>query len=391
MVNLTDKEQRMFDGEMGEATAQSMEILVALAKIFKAENMIPVSSAQVSGVSYKTIGDAGLEYLEHLVSKGAKTTIPTFLNPAGMDVSQWKEMGVPEGFAKKQLEILDAYSSMGIMKTCTCTPYFIGLRPKQGEHVAWAESSAVSFANSVLGARTNREGGPSALAAAICGVTPNYGLHLDENRIANVAIDVQCKLETVSDFGALGHAVGKLAKRKYPAFTGVKSAREEHLKVLGASMAASGAVPLFFIDGITPEYNVAEDAEKITFTDNELKTAKSELDTGEKPQLVTLGCPHASLDEIKQIAGMVSKRRPTCEFWVCTARKIKEESDKLGYSKTIEEAGGRVVADTCMVVCPLEKMGYTVTGTNSGKAAKYLPNLCKQKVAFGKLEEILYR
>ncbi len=390
-MKLTEKERRMLDGEEGEATAQSMEILVALAKIYEAESMIPVSSAQVSGVSYKTIGDAGLEYLQDLASKGAKTTIPTFLNPAGMDVFQWKEMGVPEDFAKKQLAILDAYSKMGIMKTCTCTPYFIGIRPKRGEHIAWAESSAVAFANSVLGARTNREGGPSALAAAICGVTPNYGLHLDENRVSDIVVDVQCGLETVSDFGALGHAVGKLAKSKYPAFTGVNSANEEHLKVLGASMAASGSVPLFFIKDITPEYNVSESAEKVIFTDSELKAAKEELDTGEKPQLVTLGCPHASLDEIRKVADMVADRKPTCEFWVCTARKIKEDADRLGYTRTIEQAGGRVVADTCMVVCPLEKMGYNVTGTNSGKAAKYLVNLCRQRVAFGRLEDILYR
>ncbi|HID73204.1 TPA: DUF521 domain-containing protein, partial [Candidatus Micrarchaeota archaeon] len=136
MVTLTKQEQAMLDGENGEAAAQSMEILVALAKIFRAEGMIPVSSAQVSGVSYKTIGDAGLEYLQDLASKGAKTKIPTFLNPAGMDVAQWKDMKVPEDFAKKQMAILEAYSSMGIMKTCTCAPYFIGIRPKKGEHIA---------------------------------------------------------------------------------------------------------------------------------------------------------------------------------------------------------------------------------------------------------------
>ncbi len=390
MVTLTEEQQKMFDGEMGEAARQSMEILVALGKIYDAERMIPITSAQVSGVSYKTIGDAGLEYLQDLVQKGAKTKVPTFLNPAGMDISQWKEMGIPEDFAKKQIEILDAYSKMGIMKTCTCAPYFIGIRPKQGEHVAWAESSAVAFANSVLGARTNREGGPSALAAAICGVTPEYGLHLDENRIASLVVDVRCKLESTADFGALGSAVGKLAKRRCPAFKGIK-ATEEQLKVLGASMAATGSVPLFFVENVTPEYNVAEGAEGIPFTDAELKKEKSEIDSGEKPQLVTLGCPHASLEEVKTVADMVGKRKPTCEFWVCTSRKIKEESDRLGYTKTIEAAGGRVVADTCMVVCPLERMGYSVTGTNSGKAAKYLPNLCRQKVAFGRLEDILYR
>jgi predicted aconitase len=390
-MHLSRREQQIFDGESGEAARVSMEILVALGKIYGAERMIAITSSQVAGVSYKTIGDAGLEYLEDLAAKGAKTSAPTFLNPAGMDISQWKEMKIPHGFAKKQIAILDAYSKMGIMKTCTCAPYFIGIRPKKGEHIAWSESSAIAFANSVLGARTNREGGPSALAAAICGVTPYYGLHKDENRVARLVVDVRCGLRSIADFSALGVHIGTIAKDRYPAFKGIKAASEEQLKVLGASMAASGSVPLFFIEGITPEWNVAEGAEKIAFTDAELKATKSKLDTHEKPQLVTLGCPHASLNEIKAVADMVAQRRPNCEFWVCTSRKLKEEADRLGYTKTIEAAGGRVVADTCMVVCPLEDMGYTVTGTNSGKAAKYLQNLCRQRVAFGDMEDILYR
>jgi predicted aconitase len=249
----------------------------------------------------------------------------------------------------------------------------------------------VSFANSVLGARTNREGGPSALAAAICGVTPEYGLHLDENRIADVVIEVNAQLKSTADFGAMGSAVGKFVKRKIPAFRGIKDATEEQLKVLGASMAATGSVALYYVEGVTPEYKVDESAEKISFGNRELETEHSTLDTGEKPTLVTIGCPHASLEEIKKIAAMVQEKKPTCEFWICTSRKLKDEAVKLGYSKPIEEAGGRIVADTCMVVCPLEQMGYSITGTNSGKACKYLPNLCKQKVAFGDLEDILYR
>jgi len=286
---------------------------------------------------------------------------------------------------------LDAYSKMGIMKTCTCAPYFIGIRPKKGEHIAWAESSAIAFANSVLGARTNREGGPSALAAAICGITPYYGLHLDENRKARLIVQVECEVKTIADFGALGSWVGTIAKERYPAFKGIKSATEEQLKVLGASMAASGSVPLFFVEKITPEWNVEDGAEKIVFTKKELDTVRRTLDTGERPNLVTLGCPHASLKEIEQVAIMVGKKKPTVQFWICTSRKLKEEAEKIGYNKTIESAGGRIVADTCMVVCPLEAMGFTVTGTNSGKAAKYLPSLCKQKVAFGDIEDILYR
>lgn len=387
---LNSEEQRMFDGGMGEAARQSMEILVALGRIYGAERMVPVSSVQVSGVSYKTIGQAGLDYLADLASKGAKVRVPSFLNPAGMDREQWKEMRVPEDFAQKQMEVLDAYAAMGISKTCTCAPYFIGMRPGRGEHVAWAESSAVSFANSVLGARTNREGGPSALAAAICGVTPYYGLHMEENRVARLVVDVECELKGVADFGALGSAIGKIAKC-YPAFTGIKSAKEEQLKVLGASMAATGSVPLYFVEGVTPEWNVAEGAERISFTERELKGEKAVIDSGAKPDLVTIGCPHASLEEIHEVAELVSGKRPTCEFWVCTSRKLKEEADARGYSAAISAAGGRVVADTCMVVCPLERMGYVTTGTNSGKAAAYLPNLCKQRVAFGDLEDILYR
>ncbi len=388
---LSDREQKILDGESGEGARQSMEILTALGKIYGAKRMIAVASAQVSGVSYKTIGDAGLEYLKDLVRKGAKVRVPTFLNPAGMDIAQWKEMGIPEDFAKKQKEILIAYQAMGIMKSCTCTPYFVGQRPKLGEHIAWAESSAVSFANSVLGARTNREGGPSALAAGICGVTPEYGLHLDENRIADIIVEIECRLETNADFGALGHAVGKLVKRRLPAFTGINKATEPHLKVLGASMASTGSVPLYYVKGITPEYVVSEDAEKITFDQKQLDDMKDQLDSKEKPQLVTIGCPHCSIEEIEEVAELVKDRKPTCNFWVCTARKTKEKSDELGYTEIIEKAGGRVVADTCMVVCPLEDMGMEITGTNSGKAAKYLPNMCKQKVAFGDLEDILFR
>ncbi|NYZ77768.1 aconitase X catalytic domain-containing protein [Candidatus Micrarchaeota archaeon] len=389
-MELTDKEQRMLDGESGEAKQTAMEILAALGRIYGAKKMIPVSSAQVAGVSYKTIGDAGMEYLEHMAASGAKVSIPTFLNPAGMDIQQWKEMGIPAGFAVKQLRILDAYHKMGIMASYTCTPYLVGIRPGRGEHIAWAESSAIAFANSVLGARTNREGGPSALCAGICGVTPYYGLHLDENRVAKVKVKVEAKLKSDNDYGAMGYFIGEKAGNEYPAFSGIKP-DETQLKLLGAAMAASGAVPLFYVKGVTPEYLVSKDAKEIVFSESDLKKTKERIDSGEKPDLVTLGCPHASIEEIKRIAEVVQKKKPTCGFWVCTARKTKEEAERRGYGKIIKENGGILVADTCMVVCPLEEMGFKITGANSGKAAKYLPSMCKQKVAFGDIEDILYR
>lgn len=391
MVILTREEQKMFDGEYSKACHQSMEILVALGKIYGAERLIPVTNAQIAGVSYKTIGDAGLEYLQEMVKNGAKVRIPSFLNPAGMDREQWKHLKIPKHFAKKQIEILNAYSAMGITNTCTCTPYLVGIRPKLGEHIAWSESSAVSFANSVLGARTNREGGPSALAAAICGVTPEYGFHLDENRIATIVIDIECELKTTTDFGAMGSYVGEMVKNKNPAFTGMKksAANEDKLKLLGAAMAASGSVALFYVKGITPEYVVSEKAERISFTQKELKETKEKLITGDKPELISIGCPHASIQEIKDVAELVRGRRLKSDLWVCTARATKKLADDMGFTKIIESAGGRVVADTCMVVCPIEEIGYKTTGVNSGKAAKYLPSFNKQKVVFKELRELI--
>lgn len=389
MVNLTLREQKMLDGEFGEATQQAMEILFALAKIYNAKNMIPVSSAQIAGVSYATIGDAGLDYLKEYARKGAKVRIPAFLNPAGMDMEQWREMKVPENFAKKQIEIMNAYVNMGVKPTATCTPYLIGIRPKRGEHVAWSESSAVCFANSVLGGRTNREGGPSALAAAICGITPNYGLHVYKNRVCRIVFDVRCELKKISDFGALGYYAGGVAKGKNPAFIGIKKATEDQLKSLGAAMAASGSVALYNIKNITPEYNVSNDAEKIIITEKELKEAKEKLTDTEKVELMTFGCPHASIDEIKEIAEKIKGKKLKCGLWICTARKTKERADGMGLTKIIESAGGRIVADTCMVVSPLYEMGYRKTSTNSAKSARYLHSLCKQKVFFGELEEMV--
>ncbi len=388
---LTKIEQKMYDGEMGEAVRLSMEILIALGKIYDAERMIPITSAQISGVSYKTIGDAGLDYLKHMSKNRAKVTIPSFLNPAGMDRVQWKEMKIPEKFAKKQIEVLNAYASMGITMTCTCTPYLVGMRPKKGEHIAWSESSAVAFANSVLGARTNREGGPSALAAAICGITPEYGFHLDENRVCDVLVEVEADLHTISDFGAMGYYLGSIIKNRNPAFLGIKNASEDKLKGLGAAMAASGSVALFHAKGITPEFKVLEKAEKIAFTQKELKETREKLNSNEKPDLITIGCPHASIQEIREVADLVNGKKLDCDLWVCTAQQTKEVADRTGLTGIIEAAGGRVVADTCMVVCPLEDMGYKTTACNSGKAAKYLSSLCKQKVVFGNVGDIICR
>lgn len=271
-VRLTPKERAMLAGEQGPGVQRAIEIVVALGRIYGAEELVPVESVQVAGVSYKNLGRAGLEFLHEWAQEGGRVRVPTCLNPAGMDLRRWKELGIDETFARPQLQVIEAFAAMGIDVTCTCTPYHIGQVPSPGAHLAWAESSAVSFANSALGARTNREGGPSALAAAISGRTAKYGLHCQENRLGSVEVVVNCPVEEVADWGALGYLVGKQVQNGVPFFSdlGNRTAGElelvsrpddspfsssltERLKALGAAMAASGAVALYHIRGVTPE------------------------------------------------------------------------------------------------------------------------------------------
>jgi len=394
-MHLTKEEEKMLNGEYGEVTERLFRLLVRLGDIYGADKMIPVGSVQVAGVSYKSIGDPGTEFLEDMASKGAKVQVLTYLNPAGMDLENWKELGFPADFAKNQLRIMlrimDAFRKMGIVVTSTCTPYLAGNLPRFREHIAWSESSAVSFSNSVIGARTNREGGPSALAAAICGRTPNYGLHLWEKRQPTIQIDVSADLSFNSDFGALGYFVGKQVKNKIPYFTGIKNANTDQLKALGAAMAASGAVALYHIEGLTPEADLVKTKglEKINVSKKDIKDTYDKLNTGKKPDIVILGCPHASLREISALADKLDGKHLKKPVWICTSRMVKEAAERMGYCEIISKAGGSVVADTCMVVSPIEQMGYKTTGVNSGKAANYLPGFCKQEVCYANIDDLV--
>ena len=389
---LTREEESILKGEKGPVLERMMRLLTRLGDIYGADKMIPVGSVQVAGVSYKSIGDPGLDFLEDMASQGAKVAVLTFLNPAGMDLEDWKNIGFPEDFAHHQLKIMDAFKDMGIVVTSTCTPYLAGNLPRFREHIAWSESSAVSFANSVISARTNREGGPSALAAGLLGKTPNYGLHLDENRTPDIMVDVSCTMKSDADFGALGWHIGKLVKNKIPYFKGLPSwTTTDDLKALGAAMAASGAVALYYAEGLTPEAHLQDTTglEKITVDDGDLTETYAGLNSGKDPDIIILGCPHASLRDIQKVAALLEGKQLKKPLWVCTSRMMKEAANRMGYTEVIERAGGRIVADTCMVVSPIESMGYATTGCTSGKAAQYLPGFCKQKVVFNDVESLV--
>ncbi len=299
----------------------------------------------------------------------------TTLNPAGMDLTNWQSLGIHSDFAQKQLEIIDAYRRLGLETTCTCTPYLAGNKPGFAEHIAWSESSAVVYANSVLGARTNREGGPSALAASLTGRTPLYGYHLAENRVPTLVVDVDAELKSAEDFSATGYFIGKVVKNGVPHFRGIKEAGLEELKTLSAALASSGSVAMFHIEGLTPEAtDNPKGIETISFTKRDLVEATTGLNDDWVPDFVSVGCPHCSLEELATISGLLNGRRVSREFWVCCSREVKRQSDEMGYSRTIEASGAKFACDTCMVVAPIEALGYKVVATNSAKACHYLRN-----------------
>lgn len=390
---LTKSEEKMCEGEFGETIRKSMDILVALGDIYNAPKLVDITSAQVSGVSYKTIGDAGLEYLEDLAKdKKAEAKINSTLNPPGTDLDNWKELGFPEDFSIKQNRIVEAYGELGIVKTCTCTPYLVGNVPRFKDHISWSESSAVAYVNSVIGARTNREGGPGALAAAIVGKTPLYGFHLDDARNADWIINVDTKLSG-ADFGALGYIIGQEVGGDVPYFILENKPDNNDLKTLGAALASSGSVALYHIEDITPEFSMANKNEAendLAISRQDILQTRERLNTTDKEaDLVCLGCPHASLEEIKKVANLVKGKTIKNKLWICTSIAVKASADRMGYTSVIEEAGGNIVCDTCMVVAPIEDMGFEVIGVNSAKAANYVPSMCGLDVVYDDVENLI--
>ncbi|OGS49534.1 MAG: hypothetical protein A3K65_04580 [Euryarchaeota archaeon RBG_16_68_12] len=385
-MRLTARQKEMRDlGTAAHKTA--MKLLVALGDVYGADRLIRVTSAHVAGASYKMVGDPGLEFIEDF-AKDARVAVPTTVNPLGMDLERWREQGVPDGFAAKQVRIAEAYRAMGVRESFSCTPYLIGNRPRFGDHVAWAESSAACFANSVIGARTNREGGPSALASAVTGFTPNYGLHLDEGRRATAIVDVKARIQGMG-FSLLGLHVGREVGGGIPYFRGLKGT-EADLKWLSASVASASDCAMFHIERVTPEWKRArpKGLPRFTVTERDLKAVRREFTTGTDADIIGLGSPQLSAEELRQVADLMTKYPPRIPVWVFTSRAARQEA--IGPVLRIEVLGGRVLADTCLEVTLIENVSKTVA-TPSGKGAVYLPVLCGQKVVMEDVERLLRR
>jgi predicted aconitase len=380
-MQLDSDDERILAGEEGETRQRMLELLVALGKVFGAEQLVPIRSAQVSGASYKTIGEYGLQWLNTL---DAKAVVPAVLNPIGMPRGRWEEMGIDPDFAQKQRAVVAAYERLGIGLECTCTPYYLK-ETFYGDHLAWSESSAVSYANSVIGARTNREGGPGALAAALIGKTPCYGFHLAKNRVPHVVIDVKSSAHdwSTATYGALGYHVGKLVGNRIPFFTGIRPDRDQ-LKALGAAMAATGAVALYHVEGITPEarkHNFPITAlERIPVEAPEIAGIFREIPV----DAVALGCPHCSPEELGTLARLLGGKTLTKPLYVFASQGVIDANSAVVAG--IEKSGARVYADTCMVVSPVMEQ-YSAIMVNSGKALAYVPDMCGAVARIGTTEE----
>lgn len=386
-MKLTSYEQEMLDGKHGWPKQKGMEILVQMGELYGGAYMLPVQSVHMVNASVQLSGNAAMKLAQKMLSMGARFVTRTTLNPASTDLDNWQEYGfTPETYARQQ-ELTELYRQMGAIPVHCCSPYLVGQAPAYGEHICWGESSAVIYANSVLGARTNRNGGPVSLAASLTGVVPAYGYHLDENRIGTVQVNVKAKLREIYDYGVLGFCIGELVEDGVPVFQGIEpSVTPDMLKQLGSALATTGAVALFHAVGVTPEAPTLEAAFKDRKPLRIIEIGRQEMaQTAERLRagldgdfsLVYIGCPHASIQEIEEVARLLEgkKLRKGIEFWIQTGQPIKALAARCGYLKTIEEAGAWIVTDTCPVHAFVPDFravkNYKAMATNSPKMAHY--------------------
>ena len=375
---LTPEQENILEGKQGKTRQKAIRLLIDLGKAAKSNRLVPVTSAHVSGVSPLTGGDGLIKFLEDLVSDSDGTAVvETSLNSAGCDRNRFEEMDIPvKDYVEKQQMILDAYEKLGIELSLSCTPYDNIL---ERGNASWAESNAVCFANSYSELRTNRESGLSALATSLSGYTPEYGLLLDENRIPNIKINVLCELNEPVDYSILGDWIGKQIDPKWklefgpiPHIHGIKEFDFESKKALTAASANYGSA-LLFVDSFTKNPDKTNYQAEIDFNYEDLQKRYSELAPKTKVDLVTIGCPQASIEEIERTAELVDgKEIPEKRLWVFTSAINFDKAKKEGYVDIIESAGGMVLRETCPEVVHYNHDKVKHILTNSMKAEHYL-------------------
>jgi len=400
-LHLSDRDRALLAGELDPAGKLAMSILVRMAEVYDASEMMDITQAHIDSTIY--IGEAGLEFAERLAGLGARVAVPTTLNVSGVDEHHWQEWAVPAEWAAKAHRQMIAYQGMGCKPTWTCAPYQTEMAPRFGQQIAWGESNAIVFANSVLGARTERYPDLLDVCAAITARVPAVGLHLTENRAGQVLmrlVDVPERLQRDDSFyPVLGHLMGQVAQDRVPVVTGFACRpTDDQLKALGAGCASSGTVALFHLVGITPEAATLDAAfqgrrpqAELDVTQDRLRQARQELSTaaGEQIDLVVLGSPHFSFNEFRTLAPLLAgrARHPDVQFLVTSSRMMRDLAREAGLLEPLERFGGRITVDTCILATPMLPKSVKRLMTNSAKYAYYSPGLLGTDVVFGSLAD----
>jgi hypothetical protein len=402
-VTLSAQDRAMLDGEQGEAARFAMRIVLGQAEAVGAPRLLDVTSAHIDGCLYH--GQVSLDFAERLVAAGAKVRVPSTLNVGALDLLHPDlYRGDPET-ARKARRLMDLYMQMGCRPTWTCAPYQLASRPGRGEQIAWAESNAIVFANSVLGARTDRYGDFIDICAAITGRVPDAGLHRTENRRGQIlftlaGIPDRLLAEDVL-YPVLGHLIGARAGTMIPVLEGLpRTTTEDQLKALGAAAASSGAVALLHVVGVTPEAPTVQDAFQgaepdaiVDVTPDQLRQARDDLSTAPDGPItaVSLGTPHFSLAEFERLVPLVDGLRlhPGVRLYISTGREALPEIEERGWLSALESAGATLVTDTCTYITPILDSSSRVVMTNSGKWAYYAPGNIGVDVVFGSTLECL--
>jgi predicted aconitase len=390
MVQLTSIEREMAEGAGGAARAMALRIVADTARLLGAAKLVPIASAHIDGCLYH--GDSGTLFAERLAAGEGKVAVPTTLNVGALDLLHAGRVKLAPERAAMARRMMDAYLKLGCQPTWTCAPYQAGHRPALGQHVAWGESNAVAFCNSVLGARTERYGDFLDICAALSGRAPETGLHLDDNRRPTLLVDCSALdrrlVEEDAFWPVLGAWLGEISAGRVVAFTGLPDKiDEDRLKAMGAAAASTGAVGLFHIEGVTPE-PFARPREGLKLDGAMLHAARDRLSTrrvkaGERVDAIAVGSPHFSFDEFQRLLAALDGRTPAIPIYVCTGRHTLAEVERAG----LDVGDLTIVADTCIVVTPILPNDTGLLLTNSGKFAHYTRPNTGYDVLYGSLSD----
>jgi predicted aconitase len=403
LMKLEPVDQDLLDGCFGEASAHAMRLLIQYGAVFDADRFISIESAHIDGCLYH--GQSSIDFVRRFVDLGGKVRVPTTLNVAAVDVVHPGWHQGPAGILAEQALLTELHEELGCVATLTCAPYQRMLRPRLGDNIAWAESNAIVFSNSVLGARTDRYGDFTDLCAALTGRVPYVGLHRPENRRATLIVrapDIDATgLARDLYYAAIGYVLGSRSSGHVPVVSGLPSnASEDDLKALGACAASAGSIALFHAVGITPEATTVSQAtggikaglKTVTITSDDLHEAVRSLcpvQPGEKIAAVCLGTPHFSIAEFENFARLVHGRRasPDVEVYISTSREIAAHVESASELSAVLAFGTKLVVDTCTYLAPVVRETTGAIVTNSGKWAHYGPGNLGRRVGLMALEQ----